>query len=145
MRVHTRPRRAPRRVRVRTERTPPAKHALHLVERLRLHAHVEQALYERHVASARRSMRARTVPRAQLRAWHGACAHAAPRAGDVALVQRLLDVCVQAQALDKVQGVLGWWRALCADAHPAWRAAWARVHAHVQAHMSAQYGATLAG
>ncbi|SHO79961.1 Similar to S.cerevisiae protein REV1 (Deoxycytidyl transferase) [Malassezia sympodialis ATCC 42132] len=83
--------------------------------------------------------------RAQLRAWHGACAHAAPRAGDVALVQRLLDVCVQAQALDKVQGVLGWWRALCADAHPAWRAAWARVHAHVQAHMSAQYGATLAG
>ncbi|WFD21202.1 deoxycytidyl transferase [Malassezia caprae] len=82
--------------------------------------------------------------RAQLHAWHRACAHAAPRAGDVAQVQRMLEVCVQAQALDKVQGVLGWWRALSADAHPAWRTAWARVQAHVQARMAAQYGATLA-
>ncbi|WFD28929.1 deoxycytidyl transferase [Malassezia nana] len=82
--------------------------------------------------------------RAKLQAWHDACALAAPRPGDLAHVQRLLEACVQAQALDKVAGVLAWWRTLSSEAHPAWRTAWAHVAADIQGQVQAHYGSTLA-
>lgn len=81
--------------------------------------------------------------RTQLSAWHRACAHSAPQAGDVAQVQRVLEACVQAQALDKVQGMLQWWHTLSRRAHPAWQAAYVHVQARVQALLRAHYGATI--
>ena len=63
--------------------------------------------------------------RAQITQWYETCAHDAPRRGDLQRLCAVLKRCVDAYALDKVRGVLLWWRALLRvrRAEDAWLAA----------------------
>ena len=80
--------------------------------------------------------------RAQITQWYETCAHDAPRRGDLQRLCAVLKRCVDAYALDKVRGVLLWWRALLRvrRAEDAWLAACQDTVDALQAYVTHVHG-----